>query len=155
MLISEAKSFSNHVVDYRIYRKKADLDSTAYIEIGPGKYSGQHWQDDFLFVSEDAFGMAEGIVRKHSPEYDHFSMNDIPRTAGQKVITEWRDVAGKIKNMNPDEIRAALNLNASYRDYLEAQVLSHSDEIVYMLSELAERCDDFYERENWVCILGM
>jgi len=32
------------------------------MEIGPGRYAGRHWQDGFLFVSEDAFGMAEGIL---------------------------------------------------------------------------------------------
>jgi hypothetical protein len=78
-------------VDYRVRRETSELDSTGYVEIGPGKYDGTHSQDGFLFVWEDAFDMAEGIVAKHVPTYDHFSITDIPKEVGQKVIAEWRD----------------------------------------------------------------
>ena len=54
-------------MDYRIRRNPEELDSTGYVEIGPGEYSGHHWQKSFLFVWEDAFVHAEGIVRKHFP----------------------------------------------------------------------------------------
>ena len=60
-------------MDYRVRRTKAELDSSGYMEIGPGQYSGKHWQDGFLFVWEDAFGMAEGIIVKHYPDYDHLT----------------------------------------------------------------------------------
>jgi hypothetical protein len=40
-------------MDYRIRHNKAELDSTGYMEIGPGRYTGSHWQDGFIFVWED------------------------------------------------------------------------------------------------------
>lgn len=125
------------------------------MEIGPGKYSGKHWQDGFLFVWEDAFGMAEGILTKHFPRYDHFSMNDIPKGVGQKVVAEWRDVADRLPGMSPEQAHTALNLSAAYRDLLDSEVASHRNEIANMLCELADACSDFYSREDWVCILGM
>ena len=88
-------------MDYRVRRAKSELESTGYIEIGPGKYSGEHWQDGFLFIWEDAFGMAEGILTKHFPKYDHFSMNYIPKDIGQKIVAEWRDVADRLPGMSP------------------------------------------------------
>jgi hypothetical protein len=103
-------------VDYRVRRESSELDSTGYVEIGPGKYAGKHWQDGFLFVWEDAFAMAEGIVAKHVPNYDHFSMTDIPKEVGRKVIAEWRAAADRLPGMSVDEARAALNLQSSYRD---------------------------------------
>jgi hypothetical protein len=142
-------------MDYRVYRRKADLDSTGFMEIGPGKYSGKHWQDSFLFVWEDAFGMAEGIVAKHFPAYAHFAMNDIPKDIGEKVTAEWRDVADRMKYMHLEQIHAALNLDASYHQRLDIEVLSHKVEIANMLRAVADGCDEFYKQEEWVCILGM
>ncbi len=117
------------------------MDSTGYMEIGPGRYAGTHWQDGFLFVWEDAFGMAEGILVKHLPSYDHFAMNDLPKDIGRKVTTEWREVAGRLNSMSAEQAHTALNLGASYRARthpLNAEVIPHRAEIARMLSELAD-----------------
>jgi hypothetical protein len=142
-------------VDYRIRRDPSELDSTGYMEIGPGKYSGQHWQPGFLFLWEDAFGMAEGIVARHVPNYDHFSMTDVPKEVGQKIVAEWREAAQDLADMSAEEIRTALNLVATYHERLESEVDAHKAEIANMLRELADACSEFYERGDWVCILGM
>jgi len=142
-------------MDYRIRRSKAELDSTGYMEIGPGKYCGQHWSEGFLFVWEDAFGMAEGIVAKHFPGYDHFAMNDIPKSLGTKITSEWRDVADRLPGMSPEEAHAALHLKASSRERLDAEIEAHKADIARMLQSLATECDTFYQRGEWVCILGM
>ena len=142
-------------MDYRVRREKSELDSTGYMEVGPGKYSGKHWQEGFLFIWEDAFGMAEGVLAKHVPNYDHFSMTDVPKDAGLKVVAEWREIADRLADMSPQEVQGALKLAASYRDRLDSEVVAHSAEIAGMLRELAAACGSFYEREDWVCILGM
>ena len=100
-------------MDYRIRRDPAELDSTGYIEIGPGRYAGRHWQPGFLFVWEDAFGMAEGIVVRHLPEYDHFDMNDIPRAVGLTIVADWRSAAAQLPVLNEDAAHHILNLEAS------------------------------------------
>lgn len=61
-------------MDYVIRQHPHEFDSTGYMELGPGRYAGKHWQDGFRFVWEDAFGMGEGIVARHLSEYDHFGM---------------------------------------------------------------------------------
>ncbi len=142
-------------MDYRIRRNKEDLDSTGYMEIGPGRYSGAHWQDGFLFVWEDAFGMAEGIVAKHFPAYDHFGMNDLPKEIGIKIVAEWREVAEKLKELSPEEGARLLNLAASYRSHLEEEIAQNCNAIAAMLEELSNECDRFYRQNEWVCVLGM
>lgn len=99
--------------------------------------------------------MAEGIVAKHFLDYDHFSMNDIPKDVGRKVTAEWRDGASWMKSMNPEQIYAALNLDRSYHQRLDTEILLHRVDIADMLRELADGCDEFYEHEDWVGILGM
>lgn len=85
--------------------KAKELDSTGYMEIGPGRYNKKHWQPGFLFIWEDAFGMAEGIVTKHFPSYDHFGMNDISNKIGKEIITEWRTAASwECRNPTPARV---------------------------------------------------
>ena len=59
---------------------------------------GKHWQDGFLFVWEDAFGMAEGIVLKHFKDYDHFEMNDIPKNVGKLITVDWKKAASTLES---------------------------------------------------------
>ncbi len=142
-------------MDYLIRRDTSELDSTGYVEVGPGRYARKHWQPGFLFVWEDAFGMAEGIVARHLPEYDHFAMNDVPRGAGLRITTDWRQAADLLPGLSAAEVHDVLNLGAAYRDRLDAEVEAHRAEIAVMLRELAAECERFYAAGDWVCILGI
>ncbi len=142
-------------MDYLIRREKADLDSTGYMEVGPGRYSGKHWQPGFLFVWEDAFAMAEGILAKHFPAYDHFSMNDIPKETGLVVAEEWSRASQALISARPEGAETLLHLDAAYRTGLEKELADQRGAISAMLKELAAECRSFYETEDWVCILGM
>ena len=125
-------------MDYEIRRNKAELDSTGYMEIGPGKYSGKHWQEGFIFVWEDAFGMAEGIVMKYFKEYDHFGMNDIPKEIGISISSEWLKAASNLNDASEEECQELLNLDAVYRNYMAAEVSENKQSIIEMLNELAQ-----------------
>ena len=144
-------------MDYRICKKTSELKGNGYIEIGPGKFSGKHWQDGFLFIREEKFGvMAEGIIINHLPEYDHFNWNNIPKDVGRKITTEWRNVSDQLNHMTIDNVQSSLNMPTWYgRGRLEKEFVAHKAEIIEMLRELAERCDEFYDREDWICILGV
>ncbi len=142
-------------MDYKIRRKKSELDSTGYMEIGPGKYSGKHWQDGFLFVWEDAFGMAEGIVIKHFKDYDHFGMNDIPKETGILISTEWLKVASLLETASLDAYQDLLNLDSVYRTYMATEVVENKEPIIKLFIELGNSFEQFYKNEEWVCILGM
>ena len=142
-------------MDYVVRRVVSDLDSTGYVEIGPGKYAGKHWQDGFVFVWEDAFGAAEGILAKHFPAYDHFDMNDVPRAVGLAVAADWRDVAERLPRMTVDEAHDALNLEATFSVRIDREVEEHGAEIAGMLRELADALEQFYAEGEWVCVLGL
>ncbi len=142
-------------MDYEIRRKKSDLDSTGYMEIGPGKYSGKHWQDGFLFVCENSFGVAEGIIMKHFKDYDHYGINNIPKEEGLSISSEWLHVASALKNAGKDECQKLLNLDVVYKKYMEAEVFENRASIIKLLVELSNSFEQFYKMEEWICILGV
>jgi hypothetical protein len=141
--------------DYRIFRNKEDLDGTGYIEIGPGAYQEKHWQPGFLFIGEHAFAMAEGILVKHFPTFDHFGMNDIPKYLGKSVIADWQAAASELPHLSAAESVQRLNLDAVYRNADGMEIVQNGEGIAAMLVELAGECQKFYEPEEWLCVLGM
>ncbi|HTF90752.1 MAG TPA: acetyl-CoA hydrolase/transferase C-terminal domain-containing protein [Planctomycetota bacterium] len=141
--------------DYRIYRSKAEFSSSAFIEIGAGKFSGEHWQEGCLFIEEEAFFVAEGILGKHFPSYDHLAFQDIPRLVGKRVIAAWRDAAARIPQLSTAEIHSLLNLDSVPFGPDLVAIGRDRSLIAAMLNELADACDEFYERDEWVRILGV
>ncbi|MEO6709597.1 MAG: acetyl-CoA hydrolase/transferase C-terminal domain-containing protein, partial [Planctomycetota bacterium] len=142
-------------MDYRIYRSRAELDLTNYVEIGAGKYSQKHWLEGCLFIEEEAFILAEGILARHFPSYDHIAFQDIPKRIGKRVISAWRDAAGRIPQLNPTEIHSLLNLDVVMLRLDPVAIGRDRAAIAAMLNELADACDEFYEQDEWVRILGM
>ncbi|MFO1010520.1 MAG: hypothetical protein U1F29_10700 [Planctomycetota bacterium] len=142
-------------MDYRIRRSKAELDSTGFIELGPGRYSGAHWQPGFVFVWSDAFGMAEGILARHVDGYDHLDTNDVHRDVMLRVTAEWRSVALRLPTLSTAEAAAALHLERSFAEPVDAELDAHRAEITRMLLELSEACEGFCAQSDWVCVLGV
>jgi hypothetical protein len=131
----------------------SELESTAYLEVGPGRYGGRHWQDGYLFIGDDAFRMAEGLLRRHFPGYDRFAINEIPRAVGAKVIADWRTAAGRLSDATPEVACEALGLPA--HEDVVAEVAARGEEISAMLYALADACEGFYRREEWSSVLGI
>lgn len=153
---SSKRVLVNYQIDYSIYRNAVALDSTGFFEIGPGRYSGKHWQDGFVFVWEDAFATAEGLVVRYFPDYDHFSMNDIQKGVGLKITGAWRDASTKLNFVrDSSETAELLNIKESYRNHLEPIAFSDRERIAVMLSQLADECESFYKSDEWICMLGM
>jgi hypothetical protein len=142
-------------MDYQLRHNKAELDSTGYMEIGPGKYTGSHWQEGFAFVWEDAFSVAEGIVERHFSNYDHMGMNDIPKEVVLKIVSEWRTVADRLPNLDRSEIQREMNLAAPHFAGFENEVESDRVEVASFLRSLASECENFVRQSDWICILGM
>jgi hypothetical protein len=144
-------------MDYHIRRSPAELGSTGFVEIGPGRHSGVHWQEGSLFIWGDAFGMAEGLISKHLASYDHLEMNDIPEDIGKRVIADWRAGAVALPNLNIQQAFEALRLVDSYRiiDGLENDLGFKRGAIGSMLNELAQECERFYTQAPWIRILGL
>jgi len=142
-------------LDCQIRRAKEELEGTGFMEVGPGRYKGEHWQDGFLFLWEHAFAMAEGILIKHLPSYDHCDMNDIPVHVGKAVIAEWETAAAILECSTADEAVCVLNLQTLSGAADGNEVVQNAKEIAFMLQELARECKAFYTKEDWICVLGM
>jgi hypothetical protein len=141
-------------VDYRIRRAKSDLEGTGYVEIAAGQYTGERRLDGSLFVPEDAFAVIDGVIARHFPGYDRLAANDIPRDAGSRVAAEWREIAEWLPVMRTDEARVALNVGTWFGAGFDDELTRHRAAVIELLRSLADACDDFYSRSEWIRVLG-
>jgi hypothetical protein len=142
-------------VDYRIFGSPEELKDVLYFDIGPGKFSRKHWKGGCLFVSEYEFGMAEGIIAKHFPTYNHFGPNDIPKELGLKITAEWAQAAVLLDQLPPGQIGNTLNLNEPFLNQFDPDIESHKADIAGLLRSLAEACEALYQQGDWICISGV
>ena len=92
---------------------------------------------------------------KHFEDYDHFGMNDIPKEKGALISSEWCKAALSLKTANENEYQELLNLNVVYKAYMAKEITENRESIIKMLNELCNSFEQFYKKEEWVCILGM
>ena len=142
-------------MDYRIRRTPEELESTGFMEICPRKFSGTHWQRGCLFVWEDSFSVAEGIVARHLPTFDHMSPNDIPRTIGAAIVADWEAVAGRLPTLTPNEASAELHLAGGFHERFCEDFAENRLQVATLLRDLAQECRQFYAQSEWVCIIGV
>ena len=76
----------------RIIRNKSELKGTAYVELLPGPYRKQSWNDDSLFFEEEVFGYMEPMILRHFPAYDHYAFTEIAASTWALVVKDFRQL---------------------------------------------------------------
>jgi hypothetical protein len=141
-------------VDYRIRRAKSDLTSNSYVAIAAGQNEGAS-RGEALFVTEDAFGVVEGVIARHFESYDRAAVNEIPKEVGTRIVAEWRDVAEWLPVLKADEARVALNVATWFGAGFDAELENQRADVIALLRGLAAGCDDFYSRNEWICVRAL
>jgi hypothetical protein len=93
----------------RIIKDKSTLDGTAYVELLPGRYGGNCWNDGSVFFDEPTFGFFEKIIQKHVPEYDHYAFTEIAHGKWSAVSLRLKSFAAELSGVSsfrelPDDI---------------------------------------------------
>ena len=74
----------------RIIKNKDELDGTAYVELLPGAYSNQCWNENSLFFEEEVFGYLEKMISRHVPSYDHYAFTEIDKETWSKIVLDFQ-----------------------------------------------------------------
>jgi hypothetical protein len=81
------------------------------MEVLPGPYRDQCWNEGSLFFTEEAFWYLEPIIARHAPAYDHYAFTQIARAA-------WLAIAADL-----EALQAALALPVATADLLRQGVV--------------------------------
>ena len=106
-------------------------------------------------MREDVFGVTEGIVLRYFPDYNPLGPNDIPIVIGLAIAEDWQKASEKLVISDPHEVLSILNLEGEYGQFIFNEIQNNKVSIAKMLSELAALVKDFYNANEWICILGI
>lgn len=139
-------------MNFAIHQTK-DFEGTAYMEVVPGQYTGKHWQDGSIFIEEDDFIPAEGIIRTHLPSYDHYDMNEVSAETGLAIVEEWRRAAIALTSQ---EGAAADILHLAWQsEGWKAGCEKGRAQIAIMFEDLANFCESCIRDHASFCVLGL
>jgi hypothetical protein len=142
-------------MDFTIYTVDDRPDSTGFIEIVAGSYTGKHWLPGSMLVWDDAFTFAEKALIEVVDGYDHFEMNDLSDSESQEIVNQWVLLARKLsEGVAPDDV-SDFAWDDWQANWMSQELRDHSREIAGMLSGLADGAQEFIEEKGMFCVLGV
>ena len=90
----------------RAIKHKVELEGTAYIELLPGKYNKQCWNEGSLFFEEETFGYLEAIISRHIASYDHYAFTEISAAKWAVITRDFLALASSLEHgQSIDELK--------------------------------------------------
>ncbi len=128
----------------RIIKEKNELKGTVYIELLPGSYQGQCWNEGSLFFDEEVFGYIEPIIEKRALGFDHYSFTEVPASS-------WVTIAEDLKELR-DLLENAQSIN-QLNDHV-GFIFSHSKKrfAEHFLANKAALAEVVAELSDWVLV---
>jgi hypothetical protein len=140
-------------MDYEILTLEEKCSRTDMIEIGPGKYSGKHWQVGFIFLDESDFMYAEEVIHSFYADYDHYEMNTISTKTGVKIVEGWRELAKQVPTLPVEELVERFRFRQSSVEY--ERINRERENIEKYLLQLSTRVETILSQDEFFCILGV
>jgi hypothetical protein len=75
--------------EIRIITNKGELEGTCYMEVLPGPYREQCWNEGSLFFEEEVFSYLEPIIKRHVEAYDHYAFTEIKKEQWLAIVNDF------------------------------------------------------------------
>jgi hypothetical protein len=141
----------------RVIKDKAFLEGTAYIELMPGRYTGECWNQGSLFLDEDTFGFFEGIISNQLPEYDHYAFTEVSSSRWEPIVSRLKGFAAEVRAARePAELPRDIYyfMNDTEQRFAE-EFSENSRRLQEVASELATWLETAANNNDAVTILGL
>lgn len=141
----------------RLIRDKSELQGTCYIEVLPGEYKGQCWNDGSLFLAEDVFGLVEPVIKRHEPRFDHYSFVAIRRPAWERITADLVRLADRAESATGiGDLRGEVGFIFRPTEAEFAQDFrANADSLARLARELAGWVREQLREHECVSVLGM
>jgi hypothetical protein len=140
------------MAEFKLIKNKIELKGTCYFEFLPGKYKDKCWNDNSVFISEDAIYVIEDLLKETNENYDHYSFVHYNKKQMKMLEEKFMKRLSEMKNDVSYKIIGTY-FNEEYYNELNKDIKKNRDEIIKMLEELFLWIESV--KENEITILGM
>jgi hypothetical protein len=137
-------------MEYKLFTNKNELDGTCYFEFLPGKYQNKCWNDNSVFLSEDAVFIFEDLLKKTNESFDHYAF--VYYTRNQINMFE-NELLNRIEEIKENHEITGEHFYKNYYKELNESIDEYKEEITKMLGDLIVWLKSIDENE--LTVLGI
>jgi hypothetical protein len=144
-------------INLKLMQGREYLRGTVYFELLPGPYRKKCWNDESVYLTEEAFAFLETIIFRHESSYDHYAFIDVPSETWRKIIHDLKLLREKLASAN-DFTALSVDLeDLSPRTIksFTAEFAEHQRDLEIMLKELIGWLEKTLIAISTIAILGI
>ena len=141
----------------QIIQDKKHLESTAYVEILPGPYKDECWNEGSLFLDEESFGFLERVIKRNVPEYDHYAFTKVEKRAWEQIITELNTLLQQVRHAQTTSDFAEdvyFYFKTTEADF-QAEFETNRKRLERLIGEFRDWVSSRLETEKVITVLGL
>lgn len=144
-------------MDNNLLTQRSQLTETVYFEFLPGKYRGQTFTDESVFIEDETFGLLEPIVQKHVSEWNRSAFTAITRETWETIISDFDVFKQKlVKASSVSDIKSDIRLiNNWTEETLDKDFAKNKTELIGMIDNLTAWLRTNLQSQEIISILGV
>ncbi|MCM3183750.1 hypothetical protein EV581_103758 [Bacillus sp. BK006] len=142
----------------KIIRDLDSLQGTCYVEIKPGKYTGEHWTKESIFFTDETFTYFSSTIEKYYKKYSLWGMSEISRETWKLIVEELENLKlFLMDNPKADELKNHIGffyLDSTEKKFKE-NLNQHVSDLVQVISEFQTWITEKSKNNGYISILGI
>ena len=134
------------------------LQGTCYVEIKPGKYSGDNWNKGSIFFTDETFTYFSKAIEKHFKNYSLWGVSEINRDTWKLILAELENLKKFLTNdLKPKELKN--HIEFLYLKITEKYVLENLNnnlkDLVKVITDFQSWIVEKSKNNEYISILGV
>lgn len=144
-------------MDNNLLTHRSQLTETVYFEFLPGKFRGQTFTDESVFLEDETFALLENIVVRHVPDFDRSAFTAITKETWQSILADFENFKHKLGLASSvSDIKSDVRLlNKTTEETLNKDFAKNKAELIGMIDNLTAWLRQNMQNQEIISILGV
>lgn len=144
-------------MDNNLLTHRSQLTETVYFEFLPGKFRGQTFTDESVFLEDETFALLENMVVKHVPDFDRSAFTAVTKETWQAIIADFESFKQKLGTASSvGDIKSDIRLlNKTTEETLSKDFPKNKAELIGMIDNLVAWLRQNMQSQEIISILGV
>lgn len=141
----------------KIIRRIDELEGSCYIEVLPGKYVGECWNNNSIYFNEEEFAYLETAIEIEYPKYDHYAFNDIDKDSWLRILRRFDEIIKLLVSKPKIEyLKEHIGFLFSSSEEEFVKDYDHNiEKLIDIIKEFQTWIIEQVETEDYVSVLGI
>ena len=144
-------------MDNNLLTHRSQLTETVYFEFLPGKFRGQTFTDESVFLEDETFALLENIVVRHVPDFDRSAFTAVTKETWQSILADFETFKHKLGGASSvSDIKSDVRLlNKTTEETLNKDFAKNKAELIGMIDNLTAWLRQNMQNQEIISILGV